>query len=341
MLTIGSLFSGIGGLELGLERAGLGPVLWQVERDEYCRRILAKHWPDVERFEDVEHATGLPAVDLVCGGFPCQPASVAGSRRGRDDHRWLWPQFSRIVGEVLPRFVVVENVSGLLSLELGRAFGEVVGDLASLGYRVEWLNLRASDVGAPHRRARIFVVAWRVPDQGRAEPGNVRGTLGDANRTRLEGRVSEQAQGRARPSARGGDVADASRVRCDERRAGQPRESAVRPTGALVADPDGGRRQGGGLAEYTGLEGARGDAAHGCRDDRQLGWPPGPGDREGWADYVAAGGPEPAICGGADGLSRRLDGARRRRLGVLGNAVVPAVVEEFVGPVVRRIAGLM
>lgn len=111
---IGSLFSGIGGLELGLERAGLGPVLWQVEIDPFCRKILAKHWPNAKRFEDVEaiDPSDLPAVDLVCGGFPCQDLSVAGKGAGLGgDRSGLWFQFARIVAGTKPRHVVVENVA--------------------------------------------------------------------------------------------------------------------------------------------------------------------------------------------------------------------------------------
>src|SRR5688500_13405878 len=112
-MTIGSLFSGIGGLELGLERAGLGHVVWQVEKDAYCRAVLARHWPEAERFEDVCEFHPAGPVDLLCGGFPCQPWSVAGKQRGAADERHLWPEFARIIAESEPCIVVGENVPGL------------------------------------------------------------------------------------------------------------------------------------------------------------------------------------------------------------------------------------
>src|SRR5512146_2306862 len=115
-LTIGSLFSGIGGLELGLERAGLGPVVWQVEKDAYCRAVLAKHWPDATRYEDVKDVGrgNLHNVDLICGGFPCQDVSCAGKRAGISGERsGLWTEFARITGELRPRYVIVENTAGL------------------------------------------------------------------------------------------------------------------------------------------------------------------------------------------------------------------------------------
>jgi DNA (cytosine-5)-methyltransferase 1 len=153
--TIGSLCSGIGGLELGLERAGLGRVSWQVEADGYCREVLAKHWPDAARHEDVRTARGLGPVDVVCAGFPCQPVSVAGKRRGQSDERWLWPHIARTIGEVAPSIVVLENVLGLRSSGLR----DVLADLAALGFDAEWADLNAWHVGAPHLRRRLFIAA--------------------------------------------------------------------------------------------------------------------------------------------------------------------------------------
>jgi DNA (cytosine-5)-methyltransferase 1 len=154
-VTFGSLFSGIGGFDLGLERAGMTP-LWQVEIDDYCRRVLAKHWPGVKRYGDIREITDLEPVDLICGGFPCQPVSVAGKRLAQSDERWLWPEFYRIVRMVRPRFVLVENVPGLLTAGIG----DVLGDLAASGYDAEWSVLSACTLGAPHTRERLFIVAY-------------------------------------------------------------------------------------------------------------------------------------------------------------------------------------
>jgi len=160
MLTVGSLFSGIGGLELGLERAGM-KCLWQVEIDPYCQKVLRKHWPEADLHSDIREcgSASLVPVDLICGGFPCQPHSLAGKRQASGDERDLWGEFARVVCELRPRWVLAENVPGLLSSESGRFFGRVLRDLAALGYCVEWESIPAAAVGAPHRRDRIFMLA--------------------------------------------------------------------------------------------------------------------------------------------------------------------------------------
>jgi DNA (cytosine-5)-methyltransferase 1 len=169
-IMFGSLFAGIGGFDLGLERAGM-KCAWQVELGDYATRILENHWPHVTRHRDVRECGqhNLEPVDLICGGFPCQPHSFAGMRKGSDDERDLWEEFARIIRELEPRWVLAENVPGILSTESGRYFGRILRDLAALGYDVEWECIPASVVGAPHRRERIWIFATKrmVPDADR------------------------------------------------------------------------------------------------------------------------------------------------------------------------------
>jgi DNA (cytosine-5)-methyltransferase 1 len=162
-LTFGSLFSGIGGLDLGLERAGM-KCAWQVEIDPYCQKVLTKHWPNVPKFEDVRTFTPT-AVDVVAGGFPCQDVSVAGPKVGIDGPRsGLWRELHRIISEVRPQFAIVENTAGLLVRGLDR----VLGDLAGIGYDAEWGVLSSCRFGAPHVRQRVFIVAYPHSLDGRA-----------------------------------------------------------------------------------------------------------------------------------------------------------------------------
>lgn len=155
------LFSGIGGFSLGLERAGMETIAF-CEIDPYCQKVLGKHWPDVPIHEDIKDLDGHTyenKIDLICGGFPCQdishgnagePAGITGKRSG------LWGEMARIVCEIRPRFVIVENVSALLV----RGASEILGDLARLGYDAEWFCIPACATGAPHLRARIWILAY-------------------------------------------------------------------------------------------------------------------------------------------------------------------------------------
>lgn len=162
-MTFGSFCSGIEGIGLGLERAGM-VCKWQCEIDKFCLKVLRKHWPDVKKYNDLRKLTGheLEPVDLLCGGYPCQPFSQAGKRAGESDERHLWPEFRRIIRVLRPRYVLLENVSGHLSL----GFGSVLRDLSRLGYDAEWRCFRASDFGASHLRKRVFIVAYRSGERG-------------------------------------------------------------------------------------------------------------------------------------------------------------------------------
>ena len=158
ILNVGSLFSGIGGIELGFEREGFA-TKWFVEYDLYCQAVLRKHWPDVPIYGDITKIdfTKLEKVDILTGGFPCQDISIAGKGKGiiEGARSSLWKHYCRAIGELRPKYAVVENVSALTF----RGLSNVLADLAEKGYDAEWFDLRASDFGAPHRRERIFIFA--------------------------------------------------------------------------------------------------------------------------------------------------------------------------------------
>ena len=155
-LTVGSLFSGIGGLDLGLERAGM-EVIWQSEIDPYACKVLSKHWPKVPNHGDIKSIAWGDIVrpDVICGGYPCQPFSLAGRRAGQDDPRHLWPWVRNAISELRPEYAILENVRGHLSM----GGTSVIADLATIGYDTEWHVISAASVGAPHRRDRIVIVA--------------------------------------------------------------------------------------------------------------------------------------------------------------------------------------
>ena len=164
--TFGSLFAGIGGMDLGLERAGM-TCKWQVEIDPFCQKVLAKHWPGVKRYGDITKLTGneLGPVDLICGGFPCQDVSLAGLRKGigAGTRSGLYADMLRIVSVLRPTYVLMENVAGLLipgSSDEPAPISRVLGDLAEIGFDAEWQSIPAAAFGSPHIRDRVFIVAY-------------------------------------------------------------------------------------------------------------------------------------------------------------------------------------
>jgi DNA (cytosine-5)-methyltransferase 1 len=163
------LFSGIGGFSLGLERAGMETVAF-CEIDPYCRAVLRKHWPGVPIFEDVRtlRGTDVGPVGVICGGFPCQPYSVAGKKMGSEDDRALWPEYRRLVKELRPSWVVGENVIGIVGMELDN----VLADLEALGYATRTFDIPACAVGANHERRRVWIVAYA--DREGLEGGEVK-----------------------------------------------------------------------------------------------------------------------------------------------------------------------
>jgi DNA (cytosine-5)-methyltransferase 1 len=345
VLTVGSLFSGIGGFDLGLERAGMRTV-WFCEQDEFCRRVLAKHWPGVPCHPDVralvadtdrkrlqtaailrQAANGLdhgsdesvpggrvvpvsvPYVDVLCGGFPCQGLSWAGLGRGLDDERsGLWFEMLRVIRELRPRWVVVENVAALLA----RGVDVVLGGLAACGYDAEWDCIPASAVGAPHRRDRIWLVAYpnasaghgsRTAGETLPRPGAVErpgrrcscdaGDLADSEGAGLEGTGL-----RGRSAINGGAPCDLG----DSEGDGRGSRWARRPDPAGSGEPEPERP----------LQDADGSTLQPWRVGGRIA-------QAGGAEWWSA---EPPVGRVAHGVPDRLD-----QLAALGNALVPQIAE--------------
>lgn len=341
-VTIGSLCSGIGGLELGVESALGATTAWQAEIDPHASKVLAEHWPGVPNIGDIRDLTAMTPVDILTAGYPCQPFSTAGRRKGTDDPRHLWPAVHAAIAHLGPRLVVLENVRGHLTL----GFDRVLGDLADIGYDAEWRVVRASDVGCCHQRARLFVAAYPVP-VGPA-PDHT------ASRTAAHSRPADG------PAVNRGTATDAKGA---ERRATQP--EAIPATTVRPAEPGECSGSAAPDAYGSGLEGAQ--PAQGRllppggtpadtplirreRDGRARDRGTGPADSR-FGPYVAAirrheawHGPAPDPT--TDGrLNPRFvewmmgypagwvdaAGSRNNQLRCLGNAVVPQVAAAFCG----------
>jgi DNA (cytosine-5)-methyltransferase 1 len=339
-----SLFSGIGGFDIALERVGMCCV-GQVEKDDFCQAVLAHHWPDVKRIGDIRDVNGTEfgAVDLICGGFPCQPFSHAGKRKGKADDRYLWPEMLRVIQAYRPAWVLGENVAGIVNM----ALDTVLSDLEAQGYQCEAFIIPACAVDAPHERKRVWILAnsnvrrdsgnfGQSTEKNRVQgddwseicSGVFSGTSNVADTTTTgRGTQLQRVQASAVTTKRSADVPDADSPGLGERRRAEP----VQP-------------------EQCAAECAGEDAADTSKSTGESGEPRA-------SQRTIQGGderlrnirlPERGVCRMDDGLSSGLDrravwppedpevpriitGQRNRvhRLRALGNAVVPAVVEEI------------
>jgi DNA (cytosine-5)-methyltransferase 1 len=321
-LTIGSLFSGIGGLDLGLELAGIGEPSWFCEADGYCTQVLARHWPGVPVYPDVATLEEAPHVDIIAGGFPCQDISKAGNGAGLAGRKsGLFYELMRIVRLVGPRFIVLENVSAIT--DRGRGLDDVLRALAEEGFDAEWACIRASDLGAPHQRNRWFCVAWRAVANANGDrqpqPGGRLGEVGrrsehggqavaDADGDRLTPRgLPKRAPAQLAVSGLvGGPLADPMRPGRQELDAAPVTGPAVIAPRCTDAGPVGGRTQSRMGRDADGLP-----AGLDLRGLTWMGWPSA-------QDQLAQ--PwEPPRTVQAASVS-----ARPARIRALGNAVTPA-----------------
>lgn len=312
------LFEGIGGFSLAARWAGWQtPVM--VEWNQYCQAVLNKNFPDATIFGDIHKFDGRPyagQIDIITGGFPCQPFSSAGRRAGIDDDRFLWPEMLRVIQEVAPAWVVGENVAGLLSMDGGRVFAGILADLENAGYSTETYLIPAVGVGAPHRRDRVWIVAHR---------DNI-----ECNRGR------RAWHGRPKLANKNcGPTADAERSGW----AGRPPAQS----GHLLGDRPDGSGQGSGRA-FNAPEVAADATRIGKRKQNNQADPIG-GSGEAWKDFsrgdwgvhwyeVAT-----RICGMANGIPAGMDGigsistkttkGKAHRLEALGNAIVPQIAYQI------------
>jgi DNA (cytosine-5)-methyltransferase 1 len=310
--TFISLFSGIGGLDLGLEWAGWQCVA-QVEKDDYCRRVLAKHWPDVPRFEDV-HDVGrhnLPTADAVVGGFPCQPHSYAGQRRGAADDRNLWPEYLRIITELAPAWVVGENVPGLRTTMLD----DIISDLEGAGYAVQTFDIPAIAFDARHIRHRLFIVAYAEGERTWHERKNRHSRSGEVYALNYAGSIS-------RGNDKQGNGETMAHTASSERNAGAEVGGEVRTlaeNGGIVDNAD---RPSAARAECLGSAASAGLPDGAAEQMGEPGAQPQSERPSRAGEFWAV---EPAVGRVAYGVPYRV-----QRLRGLGNAVVPQVAE-FVG----------
>jgi len=364
MLTMLDLFSGIGGFSLAASWTGDIKTVAFCEIEPYCQKVLKKHWPDVPCYSDIKELNGYDlvrehgAVDIVCGGPPCQPASCAGKRRGEEDDRWLWPEAIRLIREIHPRWCVFENPTGILTLNGGMAFENLLSQMESEGYEVQAVIIPACGVDAPHRRNRVWIVAYssefscdgkrnngtdsandgtqRIPASTRRSGCNV----ADSNRTRQlqsQGIIQEL---RGRTGNGGEDVANAKCSgfgRIEWR--GATQQSENRDKNVSYADSKGLPSRGCDEQAGRSVIGGYSYVPDTCR--QRLSIPEQKWQHERSTSQCNWGNIESNVGGVVNGLSSKLDGHWNRepdiprvatgvrnradRIKGLGNAVVPQV----------------
>ena len=322
MLTHGSLFSGIGGFDLASEWMGWKNV-FHCEYDPFCQKVLKHHFPNSKLYKDVRtfDATNyLGRIDLLSGGFPCQPFSSAGKRKGTEDERHLWPEMLRIIREVSPRYVVGENVRGLLNWSGGLVFEEVCADLENEGYEVTPYLLPACGKNAPHRRDRIWFIARRdAPDTFglRLEHGKkTRNVQKSARKTQSKGgELTEPFEangfGRTTPDTNSGGLEGTTKERRDGFNVKWEGEFGNAPDTDFELSECGNDNREDGRSEQT-------------ERIEPFGKP------RGWKEFPT----QPPICGGNDGIPRKLDSItfskwRKESIKAYGNAIVPQVAFEI------------
>lgn len=292
-MKIGSLFSGAGLGDFGFEMAGL-EVMWQVEINDYCQKILNLRWPDVKKYTDIKaiKTQDLKPVDVICGGFPCQPFSVAGQRKGKKDDRYLWPEMFRIIKGVRPRWVIGENVPGIINL----ALDTVCADLENEDYEVWPIVFPSHALGAWHKRDRLWIMAHAKHDGS----NGVQVPSGFGSRTNAPARTCGAEQFKGSGGGQGGiaDVADTNITEREWSRPWPQQAGSTEPCngGEFISDPVSGRSQESGPKQQANRAGQL----------HEIEW------RKTWAV-------EPELGRVVDGCAARVD-----RLKCLGNGQVPA-----------------
>jgi len=351
-LKILDLFSGIGGFSLGFEKTGLYQTVAFCEVDPYCKQLLQKHWKGVRIYNDIKKLEGkklreeFGQIDIVAGGFPCQPYSVAGKQKGTNDDRYLWPEMFRVITEVQPRWVVAENVRGIVNIQDGVVFERVCSDLENQGYQVQPFNIPAAGVGAPHQRERIWIVGHSKHYGPLASEIERRNSQDDARSTEGENQAIE-SEGTSRPRdnevmentrrtlRQGASIGGENENEIREEDANKSERSSETPANFMANSESIGSReprefdqtQGSAESNATQLNSSSADGTHSNIEGSQGQWSEHElrkGESETQISWPRRWEFEPDVGRVANGVQGRV-----HRLKALGNSIVPQIAEEI------------
>ena len=307
-LKVLDLFSGIGGFALGLDSTGIFETVKFVEKDKYCQKVLQKNFPNIPIEEDIKNVEGKEGdADVVVGGFPCQPMSVAGKRKGTDDDRYLWPEMFRLIKQIKPQFVIGENVQGIINIQNGMVLRQVQDDLESEGFEVQCFLIPASGFGSWHQRNRVWII-------GHSKTNGLLKAEYESNVSNTIGKLSNGCSGTTRDSKKEFIRLECNEgwhwnqvrsevERCSEQDLQHRQESNTNTHGSRLKECD--------VPDQS--EGEVDSSGQHVKEQHTKTW---------WQI-------ESDLCGIPNGISRELDKDRASRIKSLGNAIVPQMARIF------------
>jgi len=336
MLSLLDLFSGIGGFSLGMEATKRINTVAFCEKDEYCRKVLKKHWSNTQQYIDIRDIDGTKiSADIISGGFPCQPFSVAGKRKGTTDDRYLWDEMLRVITEVKPKWVVGENVQGIINIDNGLVLRQVQTDLEAQGFQVQCFLIPASGIGAWHKRNRVWIIAnSKIVRSGKSRNINQEKRLEESNSTQFDGSSKDVSNSDSRLRRRRGTIKESGANEIwgfyptQEEQTGQHIRSKAIGCDAVSGEDvsnskfkrlerwqrnDSGEKR----KVLSAIKHNRSEmgSSSGCSNGKE--------EQQTWWKIVSD------IYGVPDGISYGLDKGRTNRIKSLGNAIVPQIAFEI------------
>ena len=323
MMNVLDLFSGIGGFSLGLESTGFFKTIAFVEKDRFCQKVLQKNFPNVPIEDEIRNVRGEKyKADVVTGGFPCQPFSVAGKRKGTDDDRYLWDEMLRVITEVKARWIVGENVAGIINIENGKVLQQIQKDLESEGFQVQCLIIPASGVGAWHQRKRVWIIANSSSQRPSTQ------SIGDNRELEKESKGEKETRNKSslRTSSSCSDVSNSKSFRSGKSR-NINQEKRLEKSNSTQFD---GSSSNVSNSNEQRLERHRKKyQLREIKQEKNIEWSGNDGTKKSWWQI------ESELCGVPDGICTGLDKDRANRIKSLGNSIVSQIAFEIGRAIIR------
>ena len=332
MLRLLDLFSGIGGFSLGLESTGFFKTIAFCEKDEFCKKVLNKHWSQIPIYDDIKSINaGQISADIISGGFPCQPFSVAGKQRGKQDDRYLWPEMLRVVTEVKPRWFIGENVSGLININEGMVLRQVCDDLEKQGFQVQCFVIPASGIGAWHQRKRVWIIAHSNSNRDR---NKITGSNGEEKEIQREHRKKDSTSWKFIRTDTNEDVANSQRMGWQERSKKSKEFKGKAASNKSNNSIEGQSIRKSSLSMDVPNTNSKGSQGHGVSTDmetkqRQVITERSIEEQQTWWEAQSD------ICRNVNGISYELDKDRKNRIKALGNSIVPLIAYEIAKAILK------